>query len=36
VSNTELAWIKESAENYVKYTGQYLGDSSRPKPGFKV
>ena len=36
VSEAELAWIKESAENYVKYAGQYLGNSSRTKPGFQV
>ena len=36
VSEVEVAWIKESAENYVKYAGQYLDRSSRIKPGFKV
>ncbi|MGH7180902.1 MAG: gamma carbonic anhydrase family protein, partial [Nitrospiraceae bacterium] len=36
VSETELAWIKESAENYVKYAGQYLDTSSRTKPGFQI
>ena len=36
VSEAELAWIKESAENYVKYAGQYLDTSSRNKPGFSV
>jgi carbonic anhydrase/acetyltransferase-like protein (isoleucine patch superfamily) len=36
VSEAELAWIKESAENYVKYAGQYLDTSSRNKPGFRV
>jgi gamma-carbonic anhydrase len=36
VSEAELAWIKESAENYVKYAGQYLGHSSRTKPGFQI
>jgi gamma-carbonic anhydrase len=35
VSEAELAWIKESAENYVKYAGQYLDNSSRTKPGFQ-
>ncbi|HXT66266.1 MAG TPA: gamma carbonic anhydrase family protein [Nitrospiraceae bacterium] len=36
VSETELAWIKESAENYVKYGSQYLDNSSRAKPGFRI
>ena len=36
VSETELAWIKESAENYVKYAGLYLDNSSRAKPGFRI
>ena len=36
VSEAELAWIKESAENYVKYAGQYLDTSSRNKPGFRI
>ncbi|HSF66734.1 MAG TPA: gamma carbonic anhydrase family protein [Nitrospiraceae bacterium] len=36
VSEAELAWIKESAENYVKYAAQYLDDSSRVKPGFRI
>ena len=36
VSETELAWIKESAENYVKYADQYLNNSPRTKPGFQV
>ena len=35
-SEAELVWIKESAENYVKYAGQYLDNSSRTKPGFQV
>lgn len=35
VSEAELAWIKESAENYVKYSGQYLRDSSK-RTGFKI
>jgi len=35
-SEAELAWIKESAENYVKYAGQYLDTSSRTKPGFQI
>jgi gamma-carbonic anhydrase len=36
VSEAELAWIKESAENYVKYAGRYLDNSSKTKPGFQV
>ncbi|OAI47332.1 gamma carbonic anhydrase family protein [Nitrospira sp. SCGC AG-212-E16] len=35
-SEAELAWIKESAENYVGYANQYLDNSSRTKPGFQV
>lgn len=36
VTDQEMAWIKESAENYVKYAGQYLGDSGKGKTGFQV
>ncbi len=36
VTEKELAWIKESADNYVRYAGQYLGDSGKTKPGFRV
>lgn len=36
VTETELAWIKESAENYVKYAGLYLGGSAKPQTGFQV
>ncbi len=35
VTDEELAWIKESAENYVKYAGQYLSNSGK-NAGFKV
>jgi carbonic anhydrase/acetyltransferase-like protein (isoleucine patch superfamily) len=35
VTDKELAWIKESAENYVKYARQYIGDSSK-KTGFEL
>ncbi|HSA61183.1 MAG TPA: gamma carbonic anhydrase family protein [Nitrospiraceae bacterium] len=35
VSDTELAWIKESAENYVQYARQYMGDQGK-NAGFKV
>lgn len=34
-SDAELAWIKESAANYVKYSRQYLSDSSK-RTGFKI
>jgi carbonic anhydrase/acetyltransferase-like protein (isoleucine patch superfamily) len=36
VTEKELAWIKESAENYVKYARQYLSDSPKAKTGFHV
>lgn len=35
VTEKELAWIKESAENYVKYACQYMGDPGR-NAGFKI
>ncbi|MEQ1656907.1 MAG: gamma carbonic anhydrase family protein [Nitrospira sp.] len=35
VSDAELAWIKESAANYVKYARQYMDDSSK-HTGFKI
>ena len=35
VSDAELAWIKESAANYVKYASQYMNDSSK-RTGFKI
>lgn len=35
VTPRELAWIKESAENYVKYARQYLSDSPKAKTGFQ-
>jgi gamma-carbonic anhydrase len=31
----ELAWVKDSAENYVQYASQYLSDSGK-NAGFKV
>jgi carbonic anhydrase/acetyltransferase-like protein (isoleucine patch superfamily) len=34
VTNEELAWIRESAQNYVKYSRQYLAGPERPKVGF--
>jgi carbonic anhydrase/acetyltransferase-like protein (isoleucine patch superfamily) len=36
VSEAELAWIKESAENYVKYADLYLAGPSKIKPGFQI
>lgn len=36
VTVEELAWIKESAENYVKYAGQYMDSTSKAKPGFRI
>lgn len=35
VSEQELAWVKESAENYVRYSRQYMSDPSKPT-GFKM
>jgi gamma-carbonic anhydrase len=36
VTGEELAWIKESAENYVKYSRQYLGGPSKGQTGFRT
>lgn len=36
VTEQELAWVKESAENYVKYAGKYFSDPSKPPTGFKI
>jgi carbonic anhydrase/acetyltransferase-like protein (isoleucine patch superfamily) len=36
VTNTELAWIKESAQNYIKYAKQYLSDPAKGKSGFRI
>jgi carbonic anhydrase/acetyltransferase-like protein (isoleucine patch superfamily) len=36
VTVEELAWIQESAENYVKYAGQYMDSTSKAKPGFRI
>lgn len=35
VTEQELSWIKESAENYVRYASQYMSDSGK-NAGFKV
>ena len=36
VTETELAWIKESAKNYVKYARLYISGSAKPQTGFQV
>jgi gamma-carbonic anhydrase len=36
VTENEVTWIRESADNYVNYAGQYLGDSGKAKTGFRV
>jgi carbonic anhydrase/acetyltransferase-like protein (isoleucine patch superfamily) len=36
VTEQELVWIKESADNYVDYARQYLGDPAQAKTGFQV
>ncbi len=35
VTDQELAWIKESADNYVKYAGQYMSGTGK-NAGFRV
>jgi carbonic anhydrase/acetyltransferase-like protein (isoleucine patch superfamily) len=35
VTGKELAWIKESAQNYIKYAKQYLSDPTKTT-GFRV
>ena len=34
VTEEELAWIRQSSANYVKYGGQYKDDSHSPRTGF--
>ncbi len=36
VSDKELVWIRESAQNYVDYARQYMADPTKAKTGFKV
>jgi carbonic anhydrase/acetyltransferase-like protein (isoleucine patch superfamily) len=36
VSEKELAWIKESAQNYVNYAQKYMSGPEKPRPGFWV
>jgi len=35
VTEKELAWIRESAQNYVGYARLYMGGTSPPPPGFR-
>ena len=35
VTDEELAWIKESSANYVRYAKQYLADPLKARPGFQ-
>ena len=35
VTDKELAWIRESARNYIKYAGQYMKDPGRTT-GFRI
>jgi len=34
VTEKELAWIRESAQNYVSYARQYLSGPGTPRVGF--
>jgi gamma-carbonic anhydrase len=34
VTDKELAWIKASAHNYVRYAKQYLSGPDKPRVGF--
>ncbi len=36
VTHQELAWIRESAQNYVTYARQYLNDPVKGKTGFRI
>jgi carbonic anhydrase/acetyltransferase-like protein (isoleucine patch superfamily) len=36
VTEQELAWIRESADNYVMYARQYMGVPAKTKTGFQV
>lgn len=36
VTEQELAWIRESAQNYVRYSRQYLFGPDKTRPGFWV
>lgn len=36
VTEQELTWIRESAQNYIRYSRQYLSGPDKPRPGFWV
>ena len=36
VNAKELDWIKESAQNYIKYAGQYISSSAKTTTGFRI
>ena len=36
VTEQELAWIRESAQNYIRYSRQYLSGPDKLRPGFWV
>ena len=36
VTDRDVLWIKASADHYVRYSSQYLDDSSKGKTGFHV
>lgn len=36
VTEDELAWIRESAANYLEYARQYMSDPVKAKTGFRI
>ena len=36
VTAKEQAWIRESAQNYVRYAKQYLSDPAKSQTGFRI
>jgi carbonic anhydrase/acetyltransferase-like protein (isoleucine patch superfamily) len=36
VTDQELSWIRESAQNYIKYAGQYVSGSAKATTGFRI
>lgn len=36
VTGQELVWIRESAQNYIRYSRQYLSGPEKPRPGFSI
>jgi carbonic anhydrase/acetyltransferase-like protein (isoleucine patch superfamily) len=36
VTEKEILWISQSAQNYVRYSRQYLSGPDKPRPGFWV